>query len=61
MLGIVGESGSGKSVTALSLMGLIPSHSGKVKAAKMEFMGEKSSKRSRGDKGKKISMVFQNP
>ncbi|PZC52432.1 MULTISPECIES: ABC transporter ATP-binding protein [unclassified Mesotoga] len=61
VLGIVGESGSGKSVTALSLMGLIPSPPGKVKARKMEFMGKNLLKEAEEVRGKKISMVFQNP
>ncbi len=61
VLGIVGESGSGKSVTALSLMGLIPSPPGTVKAGKMEFMGEDLLKEAENIRGKRISMVFQNP
>lgn len=61
VLGIVGESGSGKSVTALSLMGLIPSPPGKAKARKMEFMGKNLLKEAEEIRGKKISMVFQNP
>ena len=37
-LAIVGESGSGKSVTALSVMKLIPDPPGKVEAGKMRFL-----------------------
>src|SRR4030095_13932389 len=39
-LGIVGESGSGKSVTALSLMRLIPNPPGKIAAGSITFDGE---------------------
>src|SRR5215212_9449463 len=39
-LGIVGESGSGKSVTALSLMRLIPNPPGKIASGSISFDGE---------------------
>ncbi|MBF0376126.1 MAG: ABC transporter ATP-binding protein [Desulfamplus sp.] len=38
-LGIVGESGCGKSVTALSIMGLLPKPSGKIESGSIEFRG----------------------
>lgn len=61
VLGIVGESGSGKSVTALSLMGLIPSPPGKVKAAKMEFMGKNLLKEVEEIRGKRYLWSFRIP
>ena len=38
-LGVVGESGSGKSVTALTLMGLIPMPPGRVEGGDVRFKG----------------------
>lgn len=64
ILGIVGESGSGKSVTALSVMGLIESP-GKIKEGEIWFDGEKISEKSDREmsdiRGKKLSMIFQDP
>ena len=40
VLGLVGESGSGKSVTAMSLLRLIPRPSGQIDAGSAEFMGQ---------------------
>ena len=64
-LGIVGESGSGKSVSALSVMGLIPSPPGKVKSGLIKFRGENlldySSDQMRHIRGNKIAMIFQEP
>jgi oligopeptide/dipeptide ABC transporter ATP-binding protein len=64
-LGIVGESGSGKSVTALSIMRLLPKSNGKIRAGSVLFEGidlvsmpEKGLRRIRG---KDIAMVFQDP
>ena len=64
-LGLVGESGSGKSVTALSLMRLIPDPPGKITKGEILFNGrdilklnEKEMRRLRGNK---ISMIFQEP
>ena len=37
ILGIVGESGSGKSVTAMSLMGLLPNQDESLHASRMDF------------------------
>jgi oligopeptide/dipeptide ABC transporter ATP-binding protein len=65
ILGFVGESGSGKSVTALSIMGLIPSPPGKIEAESIEFDGKNlralSKKELRKIRGSEISMVFQEP
>lgn len=64
-LGIVGESGSGKSVTAMSILGLIPSPPGKITEGEVIFNGEnllnKTEKQMRKIRGKEIAMVFQDP
>ena len=64
-IGIVGESGSGKSVTCYSLLGLIPQPPGKIHSGEAIFDGTdllKSSERGlRGIRGKRISMIFQDP
>ncbi|WP_047980323.1 ABC transporter ATP-binding protein [Ornithinibacillus contaminans] len=64
-LGIVGESGSGKSITALSILGLVPSPPGKIVDGEILYKGEdllqKSQKQMRGIRGKEIAMVFQDP
>ena len=64
ILGIVGESGSGKSVTAFSLLGLIPP-SGKITHGSIELEGKNilqlNAKNLRRIRGKEISIVTQNP
>ena len=64
IVGIVGESGSGKSLTALSLIGLLPKNS-KLKAKKFSFnyqdLRELSSKDWQSLRRSKIGMVFQEP
>ena len=63
MLGVVGESGSGKSVTFLAAMGLLPSSAkieGSVKVHGQELVGV-GNKVMRGQRGKRISMIFQDP
>jgi|UniRef100_UPI00404A056E oligopeptide transport system ATP-binding protein len=64
-LGIVGESGSGKSVTCYSLMGLIPQPPGRIESGSAMFDGVDllncSTKASGGIRGKRISMIFQDP
>ena len=64
-LGIVGESGCGKSVTALSIMGLVPQPPGRIAAGEVLFEGEDLLKlpaqRLRDLRGDKISMIFQEP
>jgi peptide/nickel transport system ATP-binding protein len=64
-LGVVGESGCGKSVTALSVMRLVPDPPGRVVAGEIRFKGrdllalpEEEMRRIRGNQ---ISMVFQEP
>jgi len=70
ILGIVGESGSGKSVTALSILGLIPEPPGFISAKAISFkdpyQGEvrldtMSEKELRAVRGRSISMIFQEP
>ena len=64
-LGIVGESGCGKSVTALSIMGLVPQPPGRISAGEVLFEGEDLLKlppgRLRDLRGDKLSMIFQEP
>lgn len=64
-LGLVGETGAGKTTTALGIMGLIPNPPGKVVSGEIVFEGEDLLKlnknKLRGVRGKKISMVFQDP
>ncbi len=66
ILGIVGESGCGKSVTALSIIGLIPRPPGKIVDGKIHF-AEKGNlidlpeSEMRKIRGKDISMIFQEP
>jgi peptide/nickel transport system ATP-binding protein/oligopeptide transport system ATP-binding protein len=65
VLGIVGESGSGKSVTALSIMGLLPVPPGRVVGGEILFEGsdllKKSHTEMRKIRGGAISMIFQEP
>ncbi|MEO2206857.1 ABC transporter ATP-binding protein [Paenibacillus pabuli] len=64
-LGIVGESGSGKSVTAQTIMKLIPSPPSKVKSGEITFHGQsllgKTDKQMEAIRGKDIGMIFQDP
>ena len=64
-LGLVGESGCGKSVTALSIMGLLPKPAGRVVSGTVGFRGESLSdmptERLRGIRGNRIAMIFQEP
>jgi oligopeptide/dipeptide ABC transporter ATP-binding protein len=64
-LGIVGESGSGKSVTALSIMNLIPSPPGEIFEGRVLFEGRDLLRLAPDDlrkiRGNEISMIFQEP
>ncbi|KAA9027557.1 ABC transporter ATP-binding protein [Niallia endozanthoxylica] len=64
-LAIVGESGSGKSVTAQTLMQLIPKPPGKITGGQILLEGQdivsKSEKEMESIRGKEISMIFQDP
>jgi oligopeptide/dipeptide ABC transporter ATP-binding protein len=64
-VGLVGESGCGKSVTALSIVKLLPKGSGRIVGGEMQFQGrdlaslpEEEMRRIRGNE---ISMIFQEP
>ncbi len=65
IVGIVGESGSGKSMTALSIMGLVPKPSGHVTAQSMLLDGVELTALSpdglRQVRGRDMAMVFQEP
>jgi len=62
---LVGESGCGKSVTALSIMGLIPSPPGEITGGTINFDGQDllqlPSAEMRSIRGSKIGMIFQEP
>ncbi len=64
-LGIVGESGCGKSVTALSIMGLVPNPPGRIAGGAVRFEGTDLVGLPAGElrelRGNKISMIFQEP
>jgi oligopeptide/dipeptide ABC transporter ATP-binding protein len=63
-LGVVGESGCGKSVTALSIMGLVP-RPGKIVSGSVLFDGRELVGRKESDleniRGREIAMIFQDP
>lgn len=62
---LVGESGCGKSVTALSIMQLIPQPPGKIVNGKIEFSGKNllalGEKKMRKIRGNDVAMIFQEP
>ena len=64
-LGLVGESGCGKSVTALSIMGLLPKPAGRIAGGRVSFGGEDLNDvpvaRLREVRGNRIAMIFQEP
>jgi oligopeptide/dipeptide ABC transporter ATP-binding protein len=64
-VGVVGESGSGKSVTALSVMGLVPSPPGRISNGSVRLDGQellRATSREMCDiRGAKMAMVFQDP
>ena len=64
-LGIVGESGSGKSMTAWSILGLVPKPAGRIVGGRILYQGEnlldKSDSEMREIRGSGICMVMQDP
>jgi len=64
-LGIVGESGCGKSVSALSIMGLVPQPPGRIAGGEILFEGRDLLKLTAAEmrelRGDRISMIFQEP
>jgi peptide/nickel transport system ATP-binding protein len=64
-LGLVGESGCGKSVTALSIMGLVPAPAGRIASGTIRFDGvdllQLHAAEMRDLRGDRISMIFQEP
>ena len=64
-LGIVGESGCGKSVTAMSILRLIPPETGRIASGSIKFEGEElttlSDEAMKRLRGHRISMIFQEP
>ncbi len=64
VLGIVGESGSGKSVTAYSLMGLVP-FPGRIIGGTIDFNGRRINEMTEAEmrdiRGNEISIIFQDP
>ena len=70
-LGVVGESGCGKSVTALSIMGLIPSPPGRIESGQILFRAgakainlaklDPKGRAIRSIRGNQIAMIFQEP
>jgi peptide/nickel transport system ATP-binding protein len=65
VLAIVGESGSGKTATALSILGLLPRHTGKIVGGRILFQGQDlahlHADELRAIRGDRIAMVFQDP
>ncbi|MGQ0662375.1 MAG: ABC transporter ATP-binding protein [Pseudomonadota bacterium] len=64
-LGLVGESGCGKTVTALSIMGLVPQPPGRIAAGEVLFEGRDLLRLDRGAlgalRGNRLAMIFQEP
>ncbi len=70
-LGVVGESGCGKSVTALSIMGLVPMPPGKIEGGEINYYRDGGTidltqldpkgKQMRSIRGNEIAMIFQEP
>jgi oligopeptide/dipeptide ABC transporter ATP-binding protein len=66
VLGIVGESGCGKSMTALSVMGLLPRPGGRIASGTIRLAGvgnltRLSTREMKAIRGRDISMIFQDP
>lgn len=65
VLGVVGESGCGKSITALSIMRLVPAPHGRILKGQIYFQGQdllqKSEKEMQQIRGNQISLISQDP
>ncbi|MCU1461497.1 MAG: oligopeptide/dipeptide transporter, ATPase subunit [Acidimicrobiales bacterium] len=65
VFGIVGESGSGKSITAMSILGLVPMPPGRIESGEILWKGTDLLSATDADlrriRGKEISMIFQDP
>ena len=65
ILALVGESGSGKTVTAMSVMGLVPAPPARINAGSLLFKGDELIGRPHAEmrniRGNEIAMVFQEP
>jgi oligopeptide/dipeptide ABC transporter ATP-binding protein len=65
ILGLVGESGSGKSLTALTIMGLLPLIGGRVERGSIRFDGTELTSLPEADfrrlRGRRIAFITQNP
>ena len=64
-LGLVGESGSGKSVTAMSILGLIPNPRGRINCGQIRLENQNlldlDNEQMRRIRGRQITMIFQEP
>jgi oligopeptide/dipeptide ABC transporter ATP-binding protein len=65
VIGIVGESGSGKSLTALSILKLVPNPPGRIAAGRIRFRGQDllplGERAMNAIRGRDIAMIFQEP
>ena len=65
VLGVVGESGCGKSLTALSILGLVPKPTGRIQGGHILFNGKDLAQANEVEmnriRGKDIAMIFQEP
>lgn len=64
-LGLVGETGAGKTTTALSVLGILPEVSARIRKGEVLFCGDdlllKKAKEMRSIRGQDIAMIFQDP
>jgi peptide/nickel transport system ATP-binding protein len=64
-IGLVGETGAGKTTTALSILNLLPQDTAFIEGGSVEFDGKNVYKMKKSElktlRGKKVSMIFQNP
>ena len=66
VVGLVGESGCGKTVTALSILGLVPRPPGRIQEGSSIRLGGRelvgaSARELRGIRGRRVGMIFQEP